>query len=223
MDRENPTPEPRTLVSTGSWIPGGVRTNLMCALGSIPDTLEIFLTNREFRFERVDGSVLSEHLVLAKGGKILGHTHINEHAWKIEDGNLVFLHLDGSVTTTFDRANRLGESLSFVGNFVGVGHVHRLVDRPWDATKLAPFVTGQSIGPIENKRVAVLLRSHHCDAKFQDLLARLSTNSRDYDVFALLDENSRTPQDRIPLRNLAFTCRLPGRWARAERRTLVVR
>lgn len=84
------------------------------------------LAGRMFRFERIDGSVISATLRLHPDGAIEGAAHPNESAWHLTNGVLTFHHASGGVSTRFDEVVRIDGMLTLTGPFL-----FRDASRPW--------------------------------------------------------------------------------------------
>jgi hypothetical protein len=83
------------------------------------------IDGRYFRFERVDGSLISRLVRLATGGAVIGSIHPNETSWRVDgDGVLEFLDAGGRVTTRFTDVATDSGRLVLTGPFL-----------PWDAEK----------------------------------------------------------------------------------------
>ena len=93
-------------------------------------------------FSHVDGEIVSERLTLGDDGRIEGYSHFNETSWRVEDGVLVFVALDGRVSTRFDRSSRQGETVVLEGDFLrdpSLGIRLRLEQRRWEGP--TPFLS----------------------------------------------------------------------------------
>lgn len=160
-----------------------------------------FLANKMFRLVRVDnGATIIDTLTFVSGGELRGYRVGRHWSWDIIEGNLVFRNNHNELTDVFDRFDIYGTSISVIG------HLHSQPDNYWirlmetpgfDPSALVPFRTTDDPPPGRTGRTVVLVRSHRADAKFDDLMAKLSRGRQEFDLYAMLDSS----------RN-AITCRL---------------
>ena len=166
--------------------------------------LEIAVLGRVWRFGRGDGSVITPHLRLLRGGELRPRQHRNEHAWRIHQGALEFITPEGHVTCRFDTVGTAERgAMALQGSFrliSGVTHTLREI--------------GSLVGRGQlnaNPRVALLVRTHLVNGKLFDLLDLLN-QSRRYDLFVTADE-TRGPLDVSGYKKLSHTvdsCRIHG-------------
>jgi len=147
------------------------------------------VSNRRFRFERIDGTVICSELILRSDGAIALFEHENESSWSIVDGVLCLLNAHDEVTTRFDVVHSLNP-LVISGPFIPddpVSPWHKLVEivTPMKTRLSRSFGRGRHSS--KDRSVAVLLRSHLLDDKFRDLLEVLATGTHDYDLYPVLD------------------------------------
>lgn len=162
-----------------------------------------FFIGRTFVFSRTDGSVISKALILRANGKIDYHSHPNETSWDIVDSALVFKNGKNEPTTVFDKM-RLSE-VGFVleGTFLFTdtpGPHHRLTAHVVENKPPAPIARDSQLNISTKNNVAVLVRSHKVDKKFDELIQKLEQSSTNYDVFPLVDETKGRPaitNDRV--------------------------
>ncbi|MUG81681.1 hypothetical protein [Commensalibacter melissae] len=70
-----------------------------------------------FYFCRVDGVIIANNVILQNDHTIKGINCINESRWEIRENNLVFLNLNGQVTTKFHIKINLEGKLIFLGSY----------------------------------------------------------------------------------------------------------
>ena len=159
--------------------------------GITPD----FLAGKVFRLLRVDnGNALAETLSFAAEGRLLGYQVGRHWSWGIVDGNLIFRNNHNQMTDVFDRIEILGTSVALVGRLHTLedGYWVRLVEQPHlDPSALVSFRNNEPQDAARSGRVAVLVRSHNADAKFDNLVAKLSRNCEGFDLYAMLDTTRR--------------------------------
>ncbi len=69
-------------------------------------------------FSRADGSFIAKGLSLSSGGRINGYSHQNESSWAINDGDIVFLHENGNITTRFNKVKITDRGIVLSGTFL---------------------------------------------------------------------------------------------------------
>lgn len=146
---------------------------------------------RWFSFKRVDGSIISDRIQLRPDGIIFGHAHPNEHSWSIAEEGIVFLDHSGLISTIFDRIEQQENgSLSVLGRFRAdwTQYAHRLDEL---VLAFASIVDENEASPSTSASVAVLVRTHQCDTKYFNLMNKLDTNRRQFDLYAIVDETRR--------------------------------
>ena len=90
-------------------------------------------------FSHVGGPTVCDALTLGTDGRIEGYSHVNETAWRVDDGILLFIAADGRVSTRFDRGSLLDQRVVLEGDFLlepSLGIVLRLEERSWTAPSL---------------------------------------------------------------------------------------
>jgi hypothetical protein len=81
------------------------------------------IMQRVWAFRRGDGSTIAEPLRFGHGGRLIGHSHPNEAAWRLHDGCLEFLDRGGAVTTRFDKVVQNADGICVLaGAFNGRGY-----------------------------------------------------------------------------------------------------
>jgi acetyltransferase-like isoleucine patch superfamily enzyme len=76
------------------------------------------LVDRPWLFKHESGVVAAEALRLGEDGSIIDYAHVHEASWRIEDGKLVFVAVDGRVSTRFEEAISTRETLILRGQFL---------------------------------------------------------------------------------------------------------
>ena len=111
--------------------------------------LEALVANRYWQFSHRDGPIVASSLWFAPDGRVRGYAHPNEHGWRIEDGTLVLLSRDGTVSTRLTRADENDAGLRLEGRFglYDVGHdlVLRLETQPEDWRPPVPAPTRDAL------------------------------------------------------------------------------
>lgn len=144
--------------------------------------VHIYLLSHEWRLKRGDGSVVASQIRFGHGGRIWGHTHSNEAAWRVRDGVLEFVNKAGEATTRFGSLARLPDGrIGLIGKFLPdpsgmAAHILESVRNllPWR----------------KDARAAVLVRTHIANEKLFDLLDSLQ-NGFGYHVYIAADTTRR--------------------------------
>jgi hypothetical protein len=139
--------------------------------------------NRTYSFGRINGSVISERLRLAENGTIAGHSHPNESAWRVNDGNLEFLNDSGAPTTIFDIVEPRQDGNVLIGRFQGV-YLHTLTQdvavHPDLRFRRAQEIIGSIAGARDGKYLAVFLVHHAAAWDSVSGVYEAMTTSRDF-------------------------------------------
>ena len=165
-------------------------TRIFCELGR-----EFFCGGR-FAFERTDGTALCKRLGLNEDGTILGHNHPNEQSWDVLGTCLVFRNAAGEPTTVFDRIEIRDGVMILLGRFTKGDtreYMHRLVNLQSAQVKPASVVSSEPVAVANTNSVAVLVRTHMVDEKFNDLMRKLDTGREHFDVYPIVDETRGRP------------------------------
>lgn len=91
-----------------------------------------------FRLSRIDDTSSVEPIRLMRDGTIYGHSHPNEHSWRIVNGRIAFLNKEGVVSTLFNRYEIDGNGkLLMSGDFVlkpqlSIQHKLQQIDFIWE-------------------------------------------------------------------------------------------
>ena len=154
---------------------------------------ESFFLGRGFRFMRGNGETICQNLVLGHDHAIVGYTHPNEASWSFDDATLAFRNNEGVITTLFDRAEWTDSGWTFFGRWVGDQNetvAHILVENGVDQRTLPTISRIQNPSAARSRDVAVLVRTHKADAKFDDLLHKLRVKQENYDLYPLVDDTA---------------------------------
>ena len=92
----------------------------------IPANDPFGFANTAWRYRRGDGSTIAPTLVLLKDGYIGGYSHPNETRWAVQDAKLVFLDVNGTPTTIFDKVERQNQPRILGGWMIGKDEYHVL-------------------------------------------------------------------------------------------------
>src|SRR5580698_5909279 len=146
----------------------------------ITEVTRAALAGRRFLFGAVDENPWTDRLVLAEDGAISGYQHPNEATWEILDDNLVFRSVSGDVTSEFRLVTLDRGRVSFRGSGAGgTGPVRHLTEFNPFAFVPASVATEHPLSERRGHDLAVLIRSHKCDAKYHDLREKLERNRSD--------------------------------------------
>lgn len=92
-----------------------------------------FLTSHTWEFLHGEGDIISPQVRLDPSGMIEGVDHPNETRWGLEEGTLVFYHLDGQPSTRFTEMHREGGKVVLSGRLLLAGDepvvIHVLKER----------------------------------------------------------------------------------------------
>jgi hypothetical protein len=77
-----------------------------------------FLTGRNWEFRHREGDVIALRVRLTEDGRIDGIGHPNEDRWRLEAGQLVFLHRDGRASTRFTETERANGKVVLSGRLL---------------------------------------------------------------------------------------------------------
>jgi antitoxin component HigA of HigAB toxin-antitoxin module len=99
---------------------GGERLNLSPDPPVMPGSRipldPVWLASRKFRFYATpDGREIAAALRFAANGRILGYSHPNEVAWRIDNGRLLIIREDGSLSCIAEPRQNADGSISLVG------------------------------------------------------------------------------------------------------------
>ncbi len=155
------------------------------------------ISNRAFRFERVDGSVITEKLILAADGTIALFSNENESRWSLSGAALLFSDVRGEITTRFETLHSV-DPLIISGPFLPTDATapwHKLIEIVPRADCALPVPSPAAHRAQPRADVAVLLRSHVADDKFHDLHRVLATTvDGDFDLYPVMDETAGRPE-----------------------------
>jgi hypothetical protein len=86
----------------------------------------VWLASRIFRFYSTPGGrEIAAALRFAANGRIIGYSHPNEAAWRIDNGRLVILREDGSPSCIAEPRQNADGTISFVGPWIdGPNRIH---------------------------------------------------------------------------------------------------
>ena len=76
------------------------------------------ITEKQWRFGRMGGPVIASKILLLSGGKVEAYKHRNESRWGIENGQVVFYNVHGSVSTRFTSVETRDGGLYLNGTFL---------------------------------------------------------------------------------------------------------
>jgi hypothetical protein len=156
-----------------------------------------FFQGRTFAYARANGTVITKQIVLSAGGKIERYSHPNESSWDIKDSKLVFMNAANEVTTEFDTVRIDGTGHIFEGrHLLGAGQRHTLTECVVEIKKPALIAKDADPAPSGANSVAILVRSHKVDRKFDDLIVKLGRTASNYDVYPIVDETRGRPSIR---------------------------
>lgn len=94
-------------------------------------SLQEDLSGRQFRFGRVDGSIIGV-VTLRPDGLIGGYQNENEYSWTVEAETLIFKNRHGETTTEFRHCDKQPAGYVLSGYFIPIGQVvwHTLTELP---------------------------------------------------------------------------------------------
>ncbi|HCX5190053.1 TPA: CatB-related O-acetyltransferase [Escherichia coli] len=114
------------------------------------DYLILNISSLYFQYSREDGSYMVSPIRLLESGEIYGHSHPNEDAWAIDQGELRFLTKDGRISTAFGKPFLEDGMLTFTGDFLlrpqlKIKHKIKQIDFTLESLDTNPLITKNAL------------------------------------------------------------------------------
>ncbi len=146
---------------------------------------------KRFRFGQIGRPPYGHNFKFDENNKITGYSNPNEHSWEIDTGAILVKSNDGRITTIFDKMELEFGLIKLYGRSPGTVIYHHELNENSAAHLPFASVSKEHLSfPQPTNKVAVLVRSHKCDAKFDDLMQKLRAASRSFDIYPIVDETN---------------------------------
>jgi hypothetical protein len=176
---------------------------------------ELF-AGRRYIFSIIDEPHVAVFLTLRDDGWIGEYKHPNEVTWAIDAGALVICDAMGRPSNIFDKAEMTETGWVLYGKFLlgpdPTTHYHKLTEVGHAPRSVAKVVKEAPLHPNAEHAVAVLVRTHRIDEKFNSLWDKLNRGRRNFDVYPIVDETGGRLSDvpGLPIRHSAQASRELG-------------